>query len=240
MGKGDFSNYIPELGNTLSALVIPNQWPATATRPRAEYILKADDKSALQKLAEKISVKRFPHLKNNITGVYPIIGMFGEPVEQTPKGANPLLYHLFDITNNERIKDPMALEVFNLWRKTGELPISLPTPRVKLDDVNYTMTEQDYTYLQMLAGQYKRFDLGYEMSQPEWQTMTDIEKVEIIEEINSDANTDAREHLIDQLYDGIDSGRIIVDPLMGTYKYVKPSEFDFDYAKKEIEELTKP
>jgi hypothetical protein len=240
MSKGDFSNYIPELANTLSAIIIPNQFTATFTRPRADYILRADDKKAMNELFEKQSLKIFPNLKGNITAVYPIISMFGEPVDQTPKGENPYMYHLFDITNNEHIQDPTALEVFNLWRKTGELAISVPTERVKLDGVNYTLTEQDYTYLQMLAGKYKRFDIGYEMDQPAWKTMTDAERVELIDEINTDANKDAREHLLDMLYEGIDTGRIIVDPEMGTYKYMSPSEFDFDYAKKVLEEQTKP
>lgn len=237
--KGDFTNYFTELANTYSAIIIPNQYAATFTRPRADYILRADDKSTLSKLAEKESIKIFPNMNNNIAGVYPIIGMFGDPVAQTPAGKNSMIYHLFDITNSEHITDPMALEVYNLSKKTGEIPISLPEPEVRLDEVRYTLNEQDYTYLQMLAGQYKKFDLGFEMSQPEWKTMTDVEKNEVIQDINKDANSDAREQVIDRLYDGIDSGRIVLDEIMGTYKYTSPSEFDFDYAKKQLEEDTK-
>jgi hypothetical protein len=241
MGKGNFSNYFPELANTFSALIIPNQYAATFTRPRAEYILRADDKEALNKLFEKQSIKIFPTLKNNITGVYPIISIFGEPVDQTPEGENPYMYHMFDITNNEHINNPLALEVYNLWKRTGEMPMSYPSDRVKLDGVNYSFTQQDYTYLQMLSGQYKAFDLGRAIDNEEdkWADKTDAQKIERLEEINADANEDARDFLIDQLYNGIDSGRIIVDKLMGTYRYTEPSEFDFDYAKRQIEALKK-
>lgn len=255
MRKGDFTNYFSELGNTLSAIAIPNQYAATVTRPRAEYILRADDKEALKELFEKQSVKVAAHLENNITGVYPIIGMFGDPVRQTPKGENALLYHLFDITNNERIEDPMALEVYNLSKRTGEIPISVPEPKITLDlkveegnpatqedDIyekfDFNLTEQDYIYLQMIAGSYKRFDLGQEMSDTDdpWKDRTDKEKHYDIAKLNSEANADAREMILDMLYDGIDSGRIVLDKTMGTYKYTTPSEFDFDYAKKALEE----
>lgn len=244
MGSGSFSNYFAELGNTFSALIIPNQYAATFTRPRADYILKADDKKALNELFEKQSVKIFPNLKSNTTGVYPIISMFGEPVDQTPKGENPYIYHLFDITNNEHIQDPMALEIFNLWRRTGEMPISVPSPKMKLDGRTYELTQQDFTYLQMLVGQYRRFELGRAMDDPDpnekWDAKTDAEKVEKIEQINDDAIEDARNDLMDVLYDGIDNKTILLDSIMGTYKYTNPSEFDFDYAKKMLEESKKP
>lgn len=235
MSTGDFSNYLPELTNTFSALILPNQYAATFTRPRADYILRADDKSVINEIMEKQSIKIFPNMNNNIAGVYPIIGMFGDPVSQTPKGNNPLLYHLFDITNNERITDPLALEVFNLMQRTGELKIGTPSATITIRGKSYTMEQQDYVYLQMLAGRYKRLALNVAVSDPEWKTRKDEHKLIITESINESANSAMRDFMSGKLHEGVANGRIILDEKMGTYKYTSPSEFDFDFAKKAFE-----
>lgn len=236
MKEGDFSNYIPELGNTLSAIVIPNQYAATFTRPRAEYILRAKDKEALTTLNEKLSIKRHAQLKDNIAGVYPIIGMFGDPVQQTPLGKNSIVYHLFDITNSETITDPLALEVFNLSKRVGEIPIGTPEPTLTIEGKSYTVAEQDYIYLQMLAGRYKRLALGSEVNDPSWKQAPDEEKLAMMKAINESANSDMRNYMLGQIYEGIEAGRIILNEEMGTYSYVTPSEFDFDFAKKALKE----
>jgi hypothetical protein len=236
LGKGDFTNYFAELGNTMTALIIPNQ-VSVNTRARGEYLLKADDKETIKKFNEKQSTKIFPQLKDNIAGVYPVIGMFGDAVKQNPDrgtfgDVNPFIYQYLDITNGKEISDPLTVEVYNLSKRVGEIPYSTPSPKVMLDEVTYTLNEQDYVYLQMISGRYKRQDTAYEMAQPEWASYPDEEKHIILSEINDAANKDARESLIDILYEGIDSGNIVVDPETGTYSYKQQSEFDFDYAKK--------
>jgi hypothetical protein len=238
--KGGFQDYGAELMNTLTAVVIPNTVSAV-TRARAPYVLRADDKEAFNKFMEKQSVKLFPSMDNNITGVYPIIGMFGDPAAQHPKKGtfgkiNPFLHQFFDITNGEAIEDPVSLEVFNLSKRVGEIPISAPSPHVKIMDKSFSLTEQDYTYLQMMAGRYKRMVIQFEMSQPEWKEYSDEEKSMALEDINQTANTESRNHIIGMIYEGIDAGRIVLDEKMGTYSYTQPSEFDFDFAKKLLEE----
>jgi hypothetical protein len=237
--KGGFQDYGAELMNTLTAVAIPNTVSAV-TRARAPYVLRADDKEAFKEFMEKQSVKLFPSMEDNITGVYPIIGMFGDPATQHPKKGtfgdiNPFLHQFFDITNGEAIEDPVALEVFNLSKRVGEIPISAPTPKVRIMDKPFSLTEQDYTYLQMMAGRYKRLVLQYEISQPEWKEYSDEEKAMALHDINETANSESRDQILGMIYEGIESGRIILDEKMGTYSYTQPSEFDFDFAKKLLE-----
>lgn len=233
--KGGFQEGLAELGNTMTAIVIPNTVSAV-TRARAPYILRADDKEALTSFFEKQSTKIHPNLKDNVAGVYPIISMFGEPAHQTPTGANPIIYHFFDIANGEKIQDPLAVEVFNVSKKVGKIPMSMPTARVKLDDIDYTLTEGDYTYLQMMAGKYKQVVLQEEMLTEEWKTYTPEEKAMIMDEVNEEANSAARDFMVEYLYTAKEEGRIVVDEKMGTYKYTSPGEFDFDFTKRFLEE----
>lgn len=234
--KGGFQEYGSELFNTLSAVVLPNNLSVTS-RVAGDYILRAKDEEALNGFFEKQKVKLFPTLQaiglmegNNIENVYPIIGMFGEPARQTPKGKNPLMYHFFNIANSEKIDDPLYLEVYNLSKKIGEVPISAPTPRVKLGLTTYSMTEQDYTYAQMIAGEYKRILLSNMMNDSAWKGYSDDEKKIAMETVNQGGNELAKDYMMSLIFQGIEAGRIVTDDKMGTYSYVQPNDFDINMA----------
>ena len=54
----------------------------------------------------------------------------GNPIKQTPRGANGYMYQLFDITKARQGQaDPVSNEMYRLFEQTEELPRALGTPR---------------------------------------------------------------------------------------------------------------
>ena len=46
--------------------------------------------------------------------------MWGEPVKQTPEGANPFLYNFLDFTRTRSVpSDETNLALYKLWKETG-------------------------------------------------------------------------------------------------------------------------
>lgn len=245
LSKGDLSGYFADLGNTLTVLspLHTNQRRAV-TSAMADHVLRADDPSTWRKFLEKQSIKNNPDLKDNIEGVYPIIGMFGETIQPSPGieagSIDSFVYQFFNITKSKTIRDPKSIEVYNLWMRTGNLQMSHPSPNIRLGDDegmhSMKMHEKDYVYAQMLAGEIKSTELGMEMSTPEWKTYTDEEKLLIMKAINESANETAKSAVLAQIYEGVEDGEILLDEEKGTYKYTQPTQFDFDYAKKTLTE----
>jgi hypothetical protein len=241
INKGKVEDYIANIGNTFEALIIPNN-VSTFTKARSPFMLRAEDDNVIQQFYEKHSVKVNPTLDKSVLGVYPILNMWGEPVAQNPdKNAfgrvNPWIYQFFDITKGRIIEDEMSLEMFNLAKRVGDVAITVPSPSIEIGDKKFQLTEQDFTYLQMLTGKYKRMVVGFEMQQPEWKTYTDDEKQILLKNINEAANRSMRKYILGLIYEGIENGSIVLDERMGRYTYLSPGEFDFDFAKKVLEEM---
>lgn len=226
--QNGFTGVVNEMLTSSSAIFIPNNW-MVSTKTVAPYILTAKDESSLQTMKEKVSTRIFPHLEDNITGVYPIISMWGEPVDQTPKGRDPLMYQFFDITNSKRIEDPLSTEMWNLSQRMDDVPVSAPAPTVTLDGKRYKLTEQDYTYMQMVAGKYKRATLLEFINEEDWKNTDDETKFAMIKEVNDLSNEYARDYILSSIVDGVDEGKITLDEKLGKYSYTEPSEFDWDY-----------
>lgn len=87
------------------------------------------------------------------------IDLWGQPVAQTPPGANPWLFHLLDVTGKRNIPaDPVSLMIYDTWRKTQDARV-VPTP----PDQNFSYAGKDYhldraqlAELQTLVGQNRK------------------------------------------------------------------------------------
>ena len=53
----------------------------------------------------------------------------GEPIKQTPEGADPVMYNLFDVTKARRAEsDPVSNEIYRLYAETDQLSDVVSTP----------------------------------------------------------------------------------------------------------------
>ena len=86
--------------------------------------------------------------------------LWGEAVEQTPKGNNPWVYQFLSFAKNREIDaDPLNASIYRVWRRTADnkaLP-SVPNPKLTFDNQTYErMTPEQYDRYAQLVGYYRR------------------------------------------------------------------------------------
>lgn len=86
--------------------------------------------------------------------------LWGDPVEQTPKGENPWTYNFFDAWKSRAIEaDPLNASIYRLWRRTADnkaIP-SVPNPVMTYHDKTFErMTPEQFDRYSQLVGFYRR------------------------------------------------------------------------------------
>ena len=86
--------------------------------------------------------------------------LWGDIVEQTPKGENPYLWNFFDAWKSRAIEpDQLNTSIYEVWRRTAEnrsIP-SLPNPKMTFGGVTYEdMTPEQYDRFSELVGKNRR------------------------------------------------------------------------------------
>lgn len=153
---GNTDAYLQQYMNTVASLPLPNTLTAMSRATRENKVDAKGD--TFNKKVENIVRNRL-----GIAGADDYLplkrGLWGEPMPETPEGRNSLVYQFFDITKNKQVTDdPVALELYRLWRKTGNNQVipSIPTRSVTVDKKSYTLTPEQYSRYAELVGQSRR------------------------------------------------------------------------------------
>ena len=115
---------------SLSATAMPNTLTAVY---RAERTYMPDVRITKDMPVEERLMKKFDYILRDRTfslGDVPIrINWKGDPINQTPKGANAWAYNLFDITKvREANADPVSMEVYRLYAEFEDVSNIMATP----------------------------------------------------------------------------------------------------------------
>lgn len=112
--------------------------------------------------------------------------LWGKPMLQTPEGRNSILYHLFDISKNQQVtSDPVALELYQLWRETSDtraIP-SIPTKQVTLGDQTYILNPEQYAKYAELVGKHRREITELLVTNPNWQDLDAENKIKVLDSV---------------------------------------------------------
>lgn len=86
--------------------------------------------------------------------------LWGEAVEQTPKGNNPWVYQFLSFAKNREIDaDPLNASIYRVWRRTADnkaIP-SVPNPQLTYKNQTFErMTPEQYDRYAQLVGFYRR------------------------------------------------------------------------------------
>lgn len=173
--------YVNSVENMLLNVGTPNTL-STISRATREYVpdLSAD------KLADEF--------ENVVRNRFGVAGMddylplkrdlWGKPMLQTPEGRNALLYHLFDISKNKQVTDdPVALELYQVWRTTGDgkaIP-SIPMRSLTLNNDTYLLNPEQYSRYSELVGQYRRQITEMLVTNPNWQNLDNENKIKVLD-----------------------------------------------------------
>lgn len=177
---GDTDGYVKKWANTTMSIALPNTLNtlSRATRP------------------EKIQTEGFEDLVRSRLGVFsaddmlPLKrGLWGEPIPETPKDRSAVIYHFFDITKQRQVTDdPVAIEIYKLWRKTGSLT-TIPEPpvpknnKVSFNKVTYILNGAQQSNLEELVGKARRGYAEAIINNPEWVGLPDEIKVKVLGQV---------------------------------------------------------
>lgn len=178
---GNTDNYVRKYMNTVLSIPMPNSMAtlSRATREnqpdfRAEGFTKQVENTVRNKLGfagldDYLPLKR---------------GLWGEPLPQTPKGANALFYHFFDISKNRQVTDdPVPIELYKLWRSTSDtraIP-SLPDKTVTFGGTTYALTPEQRSAYSELVGKYRRRIVDSLVVNPNFYKVNDEVKLKLLD-----------------------------------------------------------
>lgn len=177
---GEADNYLQSYAGTVLSIPLPNTLSALS---RAERKYKVDSKADgfVNQLSNVLKTRL------GFTGMDDSMplkrGLWGEPMPETPKGSNALLYHFFDITKGQQVTDdPVPLELYRLWRKTADTSI-IPTPPDKTVTFNkqtFLVTPEQRSSLAELVGTSRREIVDKLVINPDWHKLPDEAKIDIL------------------------------------------------------------
>ena len=118
-----WSQWVEGMFRSFSAVPLPNQLSAL-NRTQRQYLPDMRSSSMGERLQNTLRDRTFS------TGSLPVrYNWKGQPIKQTPEGAGPAAYQLFDVTKaREGSSDPVSMEALRIYQDTGEVIKVLDLP----------------------------------------------------------------------------------------------------------------
>jgi hypothetical protein len=160
ISKEDYDSYLESLYGTISSIPFPNTLQAFNKASRENMVdPKTDD--SLQLFANVLKSK-MPEFAREAIGAEELPlkrDMWGNPVKQTPEGANPFLYNFLDFTRSRVVpSDESNLALYRLWKETGNADVlpSVPSRNVMDKKITYQLDQNQYAIYQEYVGQRRK------------------------------------------------------------------------------------
>jgi len=160
IAKEDYDSYLESLYGTITSLAFPNTLQAFNNASR-ENMVDARTDDSLQLFANVLK-KKMPEFMREAVGAEELPlkrDMWGEPVKQTPEGANPFLYNFLDFTRTRSVpSDETNLALYKLWKETGSEKVlpSVISRDVMDKKITYKLDENQYSIYQEYVGQRRK------------------------------------------------------------------------------------
>lgn len=156
--------FVKNLAVTAASPIAPNILGA-ARRAEREYLPSIGGEGFIKDAINEVN-QRYAALGLAIPGIKDPNAMpvrrdlWGEAVEQTPKGENPWTYNFFDAWKSRSIDaDPLNSSIYRLWRRTADnqaIP-SVPNPVLTFHNKTFErMNPEQFDRYTQLVGFYRR------------------------------------------------------------------------------------
>lgn len=195
---GNTDNYLRQWMNTVSSIPLPN---SLSTLSRATRKYKPD----FSEKGFKSQAENIVRMKLGFAGLddeMPLKrGLWGEPIPETPQGKSAIIYHFFDVSKNKQVTDdPVALELFRLWRTTGDTAVipSLPMKTFTMEGTTYMLNTEQYEKLSEFVGKYRREIVDGYATNPNFYKLDDDEKIEFLEDAYRQGLKEGKEDFFDE------------------------------------------
>lgn len=178
--SGDVDNYIQGLENAVISIPIPNSL-STLGRVRRQYKVDLHADTIGKEFSNMV---RFRLGEKNLDEYLPLRrGLWGEPMPETPKGRNGILYWFFDISKGQQVTDdPLPLELYRLWRKTSDTSVipSLPERNLTFANQTFLLSPAQKSELAELVGTQRRDIADKLVVNPDFHKLSDEYKISIL------------------------------------------------------------
>jgi len=150
--------------------------------------------------------------------------LWGQAVEQTPKGSNPWVYQFFNAWKAREIDaDPLNTSIYTIWRRTADnsaIP-SVPSPSLTWKQKTYErMAPEQFDRYSELVGQYRRLRAEQEFMRPRFQQGGDERKLKLLQRAYDDGLLIAKKQFVREL---IQSGQTLT-PVAARRGFQQPTE----------------
>jgi len=150
--------------------------------------------------------------------------LWGQAVEQTPKGSNPWVYQFFNAWKAREIDaDPLNTSIYTIWRRTADnsaIP-SVPNPSLTWKQKTYErMAPEQFDRYSELVGQYRRLRAEQEFMRPRFQQGGDERKLKLLQRAYDDGLLIAKKQFVREL---IQSGQTLT-PVAARRGFQQPPE----------------
>ena len=181
--KGDIDSYINSIMGTALSIPIPNSFTAVS-RTMREYQVDMKEPEFKERVKNLVKTRLgflglddYMPLKRDL---------WGRPMKETPEGSNALIYQLFDVTKGRQVtSDPVALELYRLWRKTADPSVipSIPSRRLTVRNQSYQLNSKQYERLSELVGKHRLDVVQLIVTNPNFQSFTDEQRIALLQRV---------------------------------------------------------
>jgi len=186
--SNSLDRFVKNLSITAASPLAPNILGA-ARRAEREYLPSIGGEGFIKDSINELN-QRYAALGLAIPGVKDPNSMpvrrdlWGDAVEQTPKGENPWTYNFFDAWKSRSIEaDPLNASIYRLWRKTADnnaIP-SVPNPSLTFHNKTFErMNPEQYDRYSQLVGFYRRGLSERVFTSGQYQQGTDEIKLKLL------------------------------------------------------------
>ena len=221
-------NWMNGMFNAITATGLPNTTSALHRANRTympDYRVTKDmsfGERIVQRLRYTILDRTYGMAGGDLESVPVRVNWKGQPIRQTPEGADPVAYNLFDVNKARNAEsDPVSNEIYRLYVETDILSnvvstpyyarnrkVSVPKQFSRKDYVFMRRSGRDYTFindpsfagkqiylsteliseLMKVSGQQRYNDVKNFIESPEYQRLTDEQRLARLDEISNEYN----------------------------------------------------
>lgn len=178
--EGNTDNFFRQWFSTVLSIPLPNTM-ATLSRATREY--KPDFREA----EFKNQVENVVRNRLGFAGLDDYLPLkrdfWGKPLPETPEGRNALFYHFFDVTKGKQVTDdPVALELYRLWRKTADSKVipSLVNKEITIKNQTSPLDAAQQSRFAELVGAERRRITEAMVINPNFHKLDDENKIRLL------------------------------------------------------------
>jgi len=186
--KGNIDGYINSVMGTTLSVAVPNSMTAVS-RTLREYQVDMKEPEFKQRVNNLVRTRLgflglddYMPLKRDL---------WGRPMRETPEGSKSLIYHFFDVTKGKQVtSDPIALELYRLWRKTANPSVipSIPSRRMTVQNQSYQLNSKQYERLAELIGQNRLNIVQLVVTNPNFHQLSDENRIALLQDVYRDGS----------------------------------------------------